>query len=83
MTHEFDPVEGEAGGLSTRQKLTLAAGAVLVAAFVTFVVQNLDSTEIEFLGWNGEMPRWLLIVLSAAMGSILTMIALFFRRRRS
>ena len=83
MTHEFEPVDAEGAGLSARQKLTLAAGAVLVAALVIFVVQNLESTRIEFLGWDGEMPRWLLIVVSAAMGSVLTMIAMFFRRRRA
>ena len=82
MTHEFEPVETDTGGLTTRQKLTLVVGALLVAGLVTFIVQNTDSTEINFLTFDGEMPRWLLIAVSAAVGSVLTMIALFFWRRR-
>ncbi len=73
MTHEFESRETDVGGLSGRQRLSLVAGALLV--------QNTESTEIQFLTFDGEMPRWLLILVSAAVGSLLTMIVLFFVRR--
>ena len=82
MTHEFEPVEADTGGLSGRQRATLVVALLVAAALVTFVVQNTASTEISFLTFDGSMPRWLLIVLSAAVGSFLTVIALFFIRRR-
>jgi uncharacterized integral membrane protein len=81
MTHEFESRETDVGGLSGRQRLSLVAGALLVASLVLFIVQNTESTEIQFLTFDGEMPRWLLILVSAAVGSLLTMIVLFFVRR--
>lgn len=82
MTHEFEPVEADTGGLSGRQKASLVLAALLIAGFVAFIVQNTASTDISFLTFDGSMPRWLLMVVSAAVGSVLTVIALFFIRRR-
>lgn len=82
MTHEFEAAEPDTSGLTGRQRFALVFGALLVAALVTFIVQNTDSTEIQFLSLDGEMPRWLVIIGSAAVGSVLTMIVLFFVRRR-
>lgn len=82
MTHEFETGEPDTGGLTGRQKLSLGLGTLLVAALVVFIVQNTASTEISFLSFDGEMPRWLLILGSAVVGSILTVIGLFFLRRR-
>ena len=82
MTHEFEAVEPDTAGLSGRQKFSLVVAAVLVTALVVFIVQNTASTEISFLGFDGEMPRWLLVIVSAGVGSALALIGLFIARRR-
>jgi uncharacterized integral membrane protein len=82
MTHEFEAAEPDTSGLTGRQRVALIFGVVLVGALITFIVQNTDSTQIQFLTLDGDLPRWLVIIGSAAVGSVLTVIVLFFVRRR-
>lgn len=85
MTHEFDGGEGiiDEGGLSLRQKLNLVATAVLGVALALFIVQNTERQNINFLTFEPDMPLWLLVIGSAAIGAVLAAVgSALWRRRR-
>ena len=58
-------------------------GAALVAlALVAFVVQNTDSTPVQWLFVDRSAPLWLIIVISAVAGAILSEVLGWIVRRR-
>ena len=59
-------------------------GAALVAvALIAFVVQNTDSTPVQWFFIDRSAPLWLIIVVSAVAGAILSeIIGWIIRRRR-
>ena len=72
------------GGLTLRQKLNLAATAILGIALALFIFQNTDRQKIDFLTFEPNLPLWLLVFGSAAVGALLAVVggALFRRRKR-
>ncbi len=87
MTHQFEGEEQiiDEGGLSLRQKLNLTATAILGVALALFIVQNTDSQQINFLSFDPDMPIWLLVLGSAAVGALLAVVggAMWRRKRRN
>ncbi|MDE0065357.1 MAG: LapA family protein [Acidimicrobiaceae bacterium] len=58
-------------------------GAALVAlALIAFVVQNTDSTPVQWFFIDRSAPLWLIIVISAVAGAILSEILGWMIRRR-
>ena len=58
-------------------------GAALVAfALIAFVVQNTDSTPVQWLFIDRSAPLWLIIVISAVAGAVLSEILGWIIRRR-
>lgn len=60
-------------------------GAVVLVALVVFVVQNTTKTKVTWLFFeSNETPVWLVIVIAAVAGAILSELAgwLFRRRKR-
>jgi uncharacterized integral membrane protein len=55
---------------------------LFAAAFVVFVVQNPDSIEIRFLGWSGQFPLPLLLVVTALIAVLADEVIGVARRRR-
>lgn len=79
-----EPVVVEAQTREPMNKALLARlvlGAVIVAAFVIFALQNTESATIEFLSWSGELSQFLLMVLSAVAGVVIWSLAGFISRR--
>lgn len=58
-----------AGGFVS--KLSLLIGFVLTVALVIFIVQNLISTNINFLGWNLELSQGVALLGAAVVGAII------------
>jgi uncharacterized integral membrane protein len=83
MSHEFEAVNIDNDGLSTKQKLTVAFGLLLVASLTMFVVQNSDDTEVQWLMFDATLPKWLIITISAVVGAALVMLASAVIKRRS
>ena len=54
----------------------------LVVLFVVFAAQNAEPVQLEFLGWEFETRRVLLLVGSAVFGILVWELAGFIRRRR-
>jgi uncharacterized integral membrane protein len=50
---------------STAKWVTLAAVAVLI---LSFILQNRDRANVDFLFWDADIRLWLALLLAAAMG---------------
>ena len=84
MTHHFEGEEQiiDEGGLSLRQKLNLTATAVLGVALALYIFQNTERQQINFLSFEPNMPLWLLVLGSAAIGAVLGIVGTAMLRRR-
>lgn len=60
----------------------LVIAGLIVVAVAIFIAQNGDDVPIQFLWFTGEVPLWLLIVISLVAGAILGQVGLYLRRRR-
>ena len=58
------------------------AAALVTVALVAFVVQNTDSTPVRWFFIDRSAPLWLIIVVSAVAGSVLSEILGWIIRRR-
>ena len=57
--------------------------ALVALALILFVVQNTASTEISWLFFSGEGPLWIIIVVVAVLGAVLSeVIGWMVRRNR-
>lgn len=67
----------------TRKGLGKFVSAALVAAaLIAFVLQNTDSTPVSWLFIDRSAPLWLIIVVSAVAGAVLSEILGWIVRRR-
>lgn len=64
----------------------VGAGMILVgviaAAFVVFVLQNTDKSEITWLFFEVETPMWLALIVAAVAGALLAEAGGWLLRRR-
>jgi len=58
------------------------AAALVAVALVAFVVQNTDSTPFQWFFIDRSAPLWLIIVVSAVAGAVLSEILGWIIRRR-
>ena len=56
--------------------------AMIAALFIGFLLQNTESTPVEFLWWDPTLPRWLILVMSSLTGIVIWELAVYLRRRR-
>jgi uncharacterized integral membrane protein len=61
---------------------TVISAAVVAVALIAFVVQNRTDTEVTWLFLDGMWPLWLVIVVSAVGGAVLSEILGWLIRRR-
>jgi uncharacterized integral membrane protein len=50
----------------------LILGFVILIVLLVFIMQNTDSTSINFLGWEWSLPVGVAILLAAVCGGLLT-----------
>lgn len=55
--------------------LAVTALAVLLLLLVIFIAQNTQSVEVSFLGWNGEAPLAVALLIAAIVGIVLAVFA--------
>lgn len=69
--------------VKTRPAVVKTLIAAMVAAlFVGFLLQNSEDTTVEFLWWEGSLPRWLILVIAALAGIVIWELSGYLRRRR-
>lgn len=82
--------QGESDPLRRSRTSGAWVGVLLLAALITilivFVAQNTQTVEVSFLGWDGETPLAVALMIAAVTGMVLVGIAgglrLFQIRRR-
>lgn len=56
----------------------MIGAGIAAALLLVFILQNTNEADINFLFWDGGVPLWILIAVSAALGLV---IGWFFGRR--
>ena len=67
-----DPLRGSA---TSGIWLAVVAFAVLLVLLAIFILQNTGSVELSFLGWSGSAPLAALLLIAAAAGALLVVMA--------
>ena len=76
------PIPPDTGGSATRLSAGMISSLAGVGLLVVFMAQNRQSVKVQFLVWDFTWPLWLLILVSAALGSIVWIGAGVLRRHR-
>jgi uncharacterized integral membrane protein len=76
-----DVREGE-GGRSAGSNAKLLFAALVAVGLAAFIVQNTDSTPVKWLVFDGSAPLWIVILLAAAAGTVLSELGGWILRRR-
>lgn len=70
------------GDVTRSSRTPLLVAVVLVVVLGVFVVQNTESTEVTWLVFDRAAPLWLVILIAAVAGALLTEVAGWLMRRR-
>jgi len=70
---------GDGGGRQV--SAGLVGGGVVAAALVAFVVQNTDDVPVNWLFFESDAPLWLVILIAAVAGAVLSEVGGWFLRR--
>ena len=62
--------EEEGGDQTSKQLRKFGPPAVVGLLALVFILQNLDSVDVEFLWIDFTMPLWLLLVVFAVIGAV-------------
>jgi uncharacterized integral membrane protein len=79
MSDVQSEVQESGGGLNFR----LLLGAIAAAGLVLFIFQNTDETRVKFLWMDGDIPLFLLLLITVALTLVLAMVATWLLRRRT
>ena len=80
MSEEYDNYLEESSA-SNRRVAGLILAGIIVAAVAVFLLQNTEEATVTFLFFSREVPVYIVIVISMVLGALLTLIALWLRRR--
>ena len=56
---------------TSRAWAALTFGLLALVVIVVFALQNLDDVTVRFLGWEGELPLAILLLLVAVLGAVI------------
>ena len=82
MNEEPKPLEAKPDGKKLSIPPGLVAAVLVVVALIFFVVQNGDDVAFEWLVFDMTGPLWVVIVVAAVAGAVLSEVLGFLRRRR-
>ena len=82
MNEEPKPLEVKPDGKKLSIPPGLVAAVLVVVALIFFVVQNGDDVAFEWLVFDMTGPLWVVIVVAAVAGAVLSEVLGFLRRRR-
>lgn len=61
---------------------TVIGAAIVAVALIAFIGQNRDDTQVSWLFLDGTWPLWLVIVVAAVLGAVLSEVLGWLIRRR-
>ena len=71
-------VQESGGGLNFR----LLLGAIAAAGLVLFIFQNTADTRVKFLWMDGDIPLFLLLLITVGLTLVLAVVGTWLLRRR-
>ncbi|MDE0581335.1 MAG: lipopolysaccharide assembly protein LapA domain-containing protein [bacterium] len=60
----------------------MVLGALAAIALIVFIAQNTDETRVNFLGWDWDLPLFLLLLITIVLSVVCTEIASWYMGRR-
>ncbi|NHZ71170.1 MAG: DUF1049 domain-containing protein [Proteobacteria bacterium] len=81
MGEQYDEYLEESSS-SNRRIAILVLALAITAVAATFIAQNTEDVSVDFLFLSGQAPLYVVIVISMALGALLTVILGGLRRRR-
>lgn len=75
-----EPIRDESA--ESRGLPTVIGAALVAIALIAFVGQNRNGTEVSWLFLDGTWPLWLVIVVAAVLGAVLSEVLSWLLRRR-
>ncbi|MCL1592960.1 MAG: LapA family protein [Actinomycetia bacterium] len=82
MNEEYDEYLDRSSSSNKRIAILVLAIAI-VAVAAAFITQNTENVSVDFLFLSGQAPLYVVIIISMALGSLLTMVLGGLRRRRN
>jgi uncharacterized integral membrane protein len=76
---------GEGGADPLRRSVTsgawlgVVALSVLLLLLIVFIAQNTQTAEVHFFGWDGEAPQAVTLLIAAAAGLVVALVAASLR----
>jgi len=71
----------EESSASNRRVVGLIVAGIIIAAAAVFLLQNTEEATVKFLFLSGQVPIYVVILISMVLGALLVLIALGLRRR--
>ena len=60
----------------------MVLGFLAAVALIVFIAQNTNEAEVNFLGWEWDIPLFLLLLITVALSALCTVIISWFMGRR-
>ena len=60
----------------------MVLGALAAVALVVFIAQNTDEARVNFLGWDWDLPLFLLLLITIVLSVVCTEIVSWYMGRR-
>lgn len=60
----------------------MVLGALATIALIVFIAQNTDETPVNFLGWDWNLPLFLLLLITIVLSVVCTEIVSWYMGRR-
>jgi len=80
MSEDYDDYL-EQSSVSNRRVAGLIVAGIIIAAAVVFLLQNTEEAPVKFLFFSGQVPIYVVILVSMGLGALLVLIAFGLRRR--
>ena len=81
-TEDSKPKERSFADLLRQINARMVLGALAAVALIVFIAQNTDETRVNFLGWDWDLPLFLLLLITIVLSVVCTEIASWYMGRR-
>ncbi len=61
----------------------MVLGTLAAVALIVFIAQNTDETRVNFLGWDWDLPVFLLLLITIVLSVVCTEMVGWYMGRRS
>lgn len=67
----FDELPDSSGGKLGSAWIGLVLGAIVTVLLLVFIVQNIESVDVQYFGWGFAFPLGVLVLLAAIAGALI------------